>query len=101
MRLLSVSVWSSPSLEKTLVTWASTVRGLRNRSLAIPTFERPSAIRASTSRSRGLSASIRLALRFRWMSRRTMLGSITVSPATILLSWLMRWPASVTLSLSR
>ena len=67
----------------------------------MPTLDRPSAIRASTSRSRGLRVSILLALRVRASSRRTTLGSRTVSPATIRSSWLIRFPASVTVSFSR
>src|SRR4030095_13218290 len=46
----------SPSFSKICLVWASTVRSVTNRRLAMARFDRPSATRARASRSRSLSA---------------------------------------------
>src|SRR5260370_164223 len=56
-RRLSFSEAGRPSLPKMLATCFSTVPRVRTRAVAMPALDRPSAIRASTSRSRGVSGS--------------------------------------------
>jgi hypothetical protein len=68
-----------PSFMKMCLTCASTVFGLRKSCAQIALFERPSAIRASTSRSRSVSTASCLAGRARLTRRATIVGSITHS----------------------
>jgi hypothetical protein len=68
---------------KCLPTCPSSVFGLRKSRSQMPWLECPSAMSASTSRSRGVSSASGPALR-RWLTRReTMVGSMMQSPSAI------------------
>jgi len=73
-------VGGQPSLLKMLPTWVSTVLGDIQSWPAIAWLDRPSAIRASTSRSRPVRLCNGLSARGRATSRATTSGSITDSP---------------------
>ena len=64
-------------------TCVSTVFGLRKSVLQMPSLEWPSAISASTSRSRSVSSSSGLSSRGRPTSRATIVGSRTHSPSSM------------------
>src|SRR5918995_1991052 len=71
------------SFRKMFPTWPSRVFGLRNRRSQMPWLECPSAISASTSRSRAVSWASGPAF-LRWLTRRdTIVGSMTHSPSPI------------------
>jgi hypothetical protein len=61
-------------------TCVSTVFGLRKSFAQMPAFERPSAIRDSTSRSRGLRSATGSSSRGRPTKRVTTSGSMAVPP---------------------
>ena len=71
---------SRPSLRKIAFTCDSTVLGLSTSRVAMPAFETPSAISASTSRSRGVSSRSGSRSRRRPISCPTTSGSTTVPP---------------------
>jgi len=100
-RRLSSDVSASPSLSKIRRTLPSTVFSLRKSRWPMATFVRPSAIRPSTSRSRGVSTLSGAASWVRLTRRVTMLGSTTHSPATTRSTASMSTATWETLSLSR
>ena len=75
------AVGGSSSLPKMLVTCFSTARSVTTSASAIAWFERPSAISASTSRSRGVSASSGSSRRRRPSSCATTSGSSAEPPS--------------------
>ena len=91
----------SSSLPKMLLMCFSVAPSVMVRSLAIPTFVRPSAIAASTSRSRGVKAASGSSGRVRTMSWATTSASSAVPPRATRRSASMNSGMSPTRSLSR
>ena len=100
-RRCSVGVGPRPSLWKIRVTCFSTAASVTTSSSAMPLFDFPSAIAASTSRSRGVSSSSGPWLRFRPSIRPTTAGSRALPPAATRATASTNTSTSPTRSLSR